>query len=76
MKKTVLHYKQKKEKKTSPKKQNLQYKEIIDFRDSSNGIIYMQVYDKESELPTHWSSKVPKHYKVNVVLDLQITDQI
>ena len=63
-------------KKKSPKKQNLTTQKFVEFLDINNGIIYMQVYDKESEPLTCWSSKVSKLSKLNGLLDLQITDQI
>ena len=63
-------------KKKSPKKQNLTKQKFVEFLDINNGIISMQVYDKESEPLTCWSSKVSKLSKLNGLLDLQITDQI
>ena len=44
---------------------------------TKNGIIETYVAVKESKIPIHWSSAVPKKYKRNVILGaLQSADRI
>ena len=33
----------------------------------NNGIYETQIYRKETKIPTHWSSNVPKRYKRNAI---------
>ena len=43
----------------------------------NNGIYETQVYRKETKIPTHWSSNIPKKYKRNAIsVDLRRSKQI
>ena len=56
-------------------------KRPLEFLDSklliNNGIYETQVYRKETKIPTHWSSSIPKKYKRNAIsVDLHRSKQI